>query len=69
MLDKAGERQRCIIPLLCSGGLRREAVSQLKYSDSKWVEQYGIYEITVYKGSKEEYKTYCSLECASAINS
>jgi integrase len=69
MLDKAGERQRCIILLLCSGGLRREAVSQLKYSDPKWVEQYGIYEIAVYKGFKEEYKTYCSLECASAINS
>lgn len=69
MLDKAGERQRCIILLLCSGGLRREAVSQLKYSDSKWVEQYGIYKMPVFKGFKEEYKTYCSLECASAINS
>ena len=69
MLDKAGERERCIILLLCGSGLRRGAVSELKYGDFKWIEQYGIYEITVYKGFKEEYKTYCSLECASAINS
>ena len=69
MLDKAGERERCIILLHCSSGLRRGAVSELKYGDLRWIEEYGIYEITVYKGFKEEYKTYCSLECASAINS
>jgi hypothetical protein len=33
----------------------------------KYIEEYRIYEITVYKGFPEEYKTYCSLECAAAI--
>ena len=69
ILDKAGERERCVILLLCSSGIRRGAASELKYGEFKWIEQYGIYEITFCKGFKEEYKTYCSLECASAINS
>jgi len=68
MLDKAGEMERCIVLLLCSSGILLGTVSELKHGNFKWIEQYQIYEITVYKGFKE-YKTYCSLECASAINS
>lgn len=69
MLDKADERERLIILLLCSAGIRIGALPELKYSDLKWIEQYQIYEITAYRGFKEEYITYCSLECASALNS
>lgn len=69
LLEKCDERKRVIILLLCSSGIRRGAVPELKVGDLKWIEEYGIYEITVYKGFKEEYKTFCSLECASAIRS
>jgi integrase len=69
ILDKCDERKRVIIYLLCSTGMRRGAVPDLKVGDLKYIEEYGIYEITVYKGYPEEYKTYCSLECANAINS
>ncbi|HKI07027.1 MAG TPA: site-specific integrase [Nitrososphaeraceae archaeon] len=69
LLDKSEERQRCIVLLLCSSGMRRGGLHELKYGDLKWIEQYQIYEITVYKGFKEEYITYCSMECASSINS
>jgi site-specific recombinase XerD len=69
MLDKADERERVIILLFSSTGMRQGALPELKIGHFKYTEQYGIYEITVYKGFKEEYKTFCSLECASAINS
>jgi integrase len=69
MLDKADERKRVLIYLFCSTGMRRGAIPLLKIGDLKYIEQYGIYEITVYKGFKEEYKTFCSMECAQAINS
>jgi hypothetical protein len=69
MLDKAEERERVIVLLLASTGMRRGALLELRYGDLKWIEQYQIYEITPYKGFKEEYVTYCSVECAYSINS
>jgi integrase len=69
LLDKADERMRVVILLLCSTGMRRGAIHELKVSDLKWIDQYQIYEVTVYRGFSEEYKTFCSLEGASAINS
>ena len=35
----------------------------------KWIEDYQIYEIRVYSGFQEEYTTFCTQECARAINS
>jgi hypothetical protein len=69
MLDKADERERLIILLLCSAGIRIGALPELKVGDLKWIDQYQIYEITAYRGFKEEYITYCSMESASALNS
>ena len=68
MLDNSDERERAIILLLASTGMRRGALPELKYGDLKWIDQYQIYEITVYSGFKEEYITYCSMECAYYIN-
>jgi integrase len=68
ILSKCDERERVIVLLLASTGMRRGAVSELKIGDLKYIEEYGIYEITVYRDFPEEYKTYCSLECAAAIN-
>jgi len=42
ILDKCDERQRVIILLLASTGMRRGAVSELKIGDLKYIEQYGI---------------------------
>jgi integrase len=69
MLDKADERKRLCILLLCSTGLRRGALPQIRYEDLKWIEQYKIYEIKVYAGFSEQYTVYCSSECAASINS
>lgn len=40
MLDKATERERVVIFLLASTGMRRGAVSELKVSDLNWIDQY-----------------------------
>jgi integrase len=70
MLDKATEREKVIILLLCSTGMRRGALPLLKYGDLRWIEKYQIYEMKLYAGFKnDEYTVYCSLECTSAINS
>jgi integrase len=69
MLDKSDERKRLCILLLSSTGMRRGALPQLRYGDLKWIEDYRIYEIQVYSGFEEEYKTFCTQECAGAINS
>ena len=69
MLDMADERERCVVLLLASSGMRRGALPELKYGDLKWIEKYQIYEIRVYAGFPEEYTSYCSIECAAALNS
>ena len=70
MFDKADERKRVVILLLCSTGMRRGAVCEMKYGDLNWIEEHQIYEIKVYSGfQKDQYTTYCSLECAQALNS
>jgi integrase len=69
MLDKADERKRLCILLLSSTGMRRGALPQLRYGDLKWIEEYQMYEIRVYSRFKEEYRTFCTQECAWAINS
>ena len=69
MLDKADERKRVMILLLASTGMRRGALSELRYGDIKWIEEFQIYEITVYKGFRQEYRTFCSMECAFSLNS
>ena len=69
MLDKADERKRVMVLLLASTGMRRGALSELRYGDIKWIEDFQIYEITVYKGFRQEYRTFCSMECAFSLNS
>jgi integrase len=68
MLDNSDERERAIILLLASTGMRRGALPEIKYGDLKWIDEYKIYEMKVYAGFKEEYITYCSMECAYYIN-
>ena len=69
MLDKADERKRVMVLLLASTGMRRGALSELRYGDIKWIEDFQIYEITVYRGFRQEYRTFCSMECAFSLNS
>jgi len=73
LLEISDEREKVIILLLASTGMRVGAVHPLLLKDlKKWIiDENGnyIYQVQVYSSSsKYRYYTFCSLECAKAID-
>jgi integrase len=68
LLDEAEQRNRAIILLLSSSGMRVGALANLKIGDLKPIDKYNIYQITVYKRSKSKYTTFCTPECRKEID-
>lgn len=68
VLEKCDERKKVMILLQSSAGLRIGALPELKIKNLKKIERYGIYRISVYEGTSDEYYCFCSPECASAID-
>jgi len=62
-------RVKLVISLMTSSGVRNGAVNILKIKDFEKIEKYNIYQITVYRKSKYSYKTFCTPECATLIDS
>jgi len=71
MFNAAQEiRVKLVISLMSSSGLRNGAVNILKLRDLEKIEKYNIYKITAYRKSKKySYKTFCSPECSTLIDS
>ena len=69
LLQFASQRARILILLLASSGLRIGAVSGLRYKHLRYIEKYGIYQITIYPKAKERYVTFCTPECTAEIKS
>ena len=67
LVDAASLRDKCIILIMCSAGLRRGAVPHLRIRDLEKIDKYGLYRINVYKKEQEQYTTFCTPECASYI--
>ncbi|WP_415283572.1 hypothetical protein [Candidatus Nitrososphaera sp. FF02] len=67
MLNVANLREKVVLTLLASAGLRRQAVSDIKRKHLEKT-RYGNYKITIYAGTKYEYLAYCSRECAKWID-
>ena len=57
LLTRADERIRVVILLLASTGMRIGAIPSLKLNHLTKVEDYNLYQITVYENTKDEY--YC----------
>jgi integrase len=69
LLDKSSDRNRAIILLMSSSGVRVGVVSQLRIKDLKAIDRYNIYKINVYPRSKlSAYVTFCTPECRNAID-
>jgi integrase len=69
LLQKTTPRNRAIILLMCSAGLRVGALS-LRIRDLESIDKYGIYKVNVYATSKKSrYFTFCSVECRKEIDS
>ncbi len=60
-------RDRAIILLLSSSGLRIGGLIRLQLKNIKKIEKYSIYQIEVYKKSREQYITFCTPETRAAI--
>ncbi|HEX5185772.1 MAG TPA: hypothetical protein VFV86_02690 [Nitrososphaeraceae archaeon] len=74
LLDISDEREKAVILLLASTGMRVGALHPLRLKDIKKciIDKHGnyIYQIQVYSASsKYRYYTYCTPECALAIDS
>ena len=69
MLEKADQRERLVVLLMCSSGMRVGALPFLKIRNLEKIDKYSLYRITVYENEDEEYITFCSPECAKIIDS
>jgi integrase len=71
LLDIADERIRAVILLLASSGMRIGAIPLLRLRNLEKVsigyDQY-IYKIIIYENEEEEYFTFCTPECAKAVD-
>ena len=49
MIDLASLRDRCMILVMASAGLRRGALFHVRIKDLQKIDKYNLYKITVYK--------------------
>lgn len=69
MLAQSTERDRAIILLLASSGIRVGAIKSLCIRHLTRIDQYDLYQLLIYPGHKDEYITFCTPEAAKAIES
>jgi integrase len=69
LIQNTTPRNRSIILLMSSAGLRLGALPFLRIKDLKPLDKYNIYKINVYaKSVKSRYLTFCSPECRREID-
>lgn len=70
LLPECDKRTKVIILLMVSSGMRIDAVRELQLRDlqKQEVDDFHVYRIQVYARSKQSYYTFCTPECARAID-
>jgi integrase len=68
LLEFADLRLKCMILLMCSAGLRRGALPNLRIGDLEKIYKYSLYKVSVYKKEQEAYFTFCTPECAKFLD-
>jgi len=63
------ERMRAVILLLASTGVRIGSIPSLTLKHLHKLEEYSLYQVTVYENTNDEYFCFTTPECASAIDS
>jgi len=68
LIDLAPLRDKAIICLMASSGMRRGALPRLRLRDMNRIDKYGLLKFTVYKNESESYITYYTPECTKIID-
>lgn len=69
LLDHAGLRDKVIILILLSTGMRVGALAELKRKDIEYLPDYKIYKFIPYNDSRSSrYVTFCTPECAKELD-
>ncbi len=66
ILEFSDQRLKTAFLVLASTGIRIGALQSIKLGDLERINN--LYKITVYRGDKEEYITFCTPECAKEID-
>lgn len=67
-LQTADQRMKVIIFLMVTTGERIGSLPDLTLGNLTRIEDHGIYKVTIYEGTNNEYYTFTTRECASAID-
>jgi integrase len=68
LVDNVNMRDKAIILLMASTGMRVGAIPKLTLKDLIPNDSYGIYKIRVYKKAHEQYYTFCTPESRKAVD-
>jgi integrase len=68
MLEFTDVRTRALVLFLASTGCRIGAVPDLKLKHFKKINEYNLYQITVYENTNDQYETFCTSEARDAID-
>jgi integrase len=66
ILDFSDQRLKTAFLVLASTGIRIGALQSIRIGDLERIDN--LYKITVYRGDREEYFTFCTPECATEID-
>ena len=66
ILDFSDQRLKTAFLVLASTGIRIGALQSIRIGDLERIDN--LYKITVYRGDREEYFTFCTPECAKEID-
>ena len=68
MVDRASNlRNKSIILLMFSSGLRVGGLSTLRLRDLELIKEYGVYRINVYPRTRHNYFSFCTPECTNIL--
>ena len=68
MLQYASYRVKVIILIYSSTGIRKATLADLKLKHLQKMDNNSVYKFTIYENTKDEYITFCTPECADAID-
>jgi Phage integrase family len=68
LVDFAPLRDKAMILLMASSGMRRGALPCLRLKDMEKIDEYNLLKFRVYRTEQESYVTFCTPECTELIH-